>query len=137
MPTIKEMFPSKYLKAEDIGNREVRVTIRKVVSETIKGKDGSEDRHVVYFDGKKKGLILNKTNGKAIAAIAKKPNSKDWSGVDIVLYTTMVSFESDNVLAIRVNAPNGNGSADTGGDANKADNRVEDDGGIAGDDIPF
>jgi hypothetical protein len=131
------MFPSKYLKAEDIGKREVSVTIRKVVVETIKGKDGSEDKYVVYFDGKQKGLILNKTNATKIAAIAKQPDSKNWAGVDIVLYSMLVSFGSDEVQAIRVKAPNGDGSAATGGGANEADNSDEDDGTVAEDDIPF
>jgi CRISPR/Cas system-associated protein Cas5 (RAMP superfamily) len=128
MPSINEMFPSKYLKAEDIGDREVPVTIRKVVNETVKSRDGSENRWVVYFDGKKKGWILNVTNGKAIAAIAKRPNSKDWTGVDIVLYTTMVSFGSDSVLGIRVKVPNG--SAETTDTETEAES-------MASDDIPF
>jgi hypothetical protein len=136
MATIGKMFPGKYLKAEDIGNREVSVTIRKVVVETIKGKDGNEDKYVVYFDGKQKGLILNKTNATKIAAVAEEPDSKNWSGVDIVLYSTLVSFGSGEVQAIRVKAPNGNGSADTGVDANETDDGTED-AVVESDDIPF
>jgi hypothetical protein len=132
---IDKLFPSKYLKAEDIGNREVPVTIQKVSVEMIKSREGSEEKAVLRFDGKTKGLILNKTNATKISAIAKSKETKDWSGVEIVLYSTLVSFGSDEVPAIRVKAPSGNGSAETSDAETEAG--ADGDESMASDDIPF
>ena len=57
----------KYLKAGDLQGRPVIVTIRDVVVETVgQGRD-SEEKPVVCFVGKEKGLVLNTTNGNSIA----------------------------------------------------------------------
>ena len=57
----------KYLKAGDLLGRSVIVTIRDTVEETVgQGKD-SEEKPVLWFVDKEKGLVLNTTNGSVIA----------------------------------------------------------------------
>ena len=55
---ISSAFPSKYLKAADLQDKQVTVRMSHVETETI----GDDDRPVLYFQGKEKGLVLNKTN---------------------------------------------------------------------------
>jgi hypothetical protein len=97
MPNINSLFPSKYLKAADLKNR-VTMTIDKVVEEKI----GNDKPPVAYFRGKIKGLVLNKTNGKMIAEIARSAETDDWPGIQVDLYPTRVDFQGRRVDTIRV-----------------------------------
>jgi hypothetical protein len=93
-----EVFPSKYVKADDIGDREVTVVIDKVVIETV----GEEQKPVAYFRGAKKGLVLNRTNWDRISYVAKNDDSDSWLGVAITLTTELVSFQGKTGPAVRV-----------------------------------
>jgi hypothetical protein len=95
---IGEVFPSKYLKAADLQGRNVTVEIKHVELEEV-GSD-RETRPVIYFVGKDKGLVLNKTNADVIGAIAGD-ETDDWVGVKIVLFETMASFQGKPMPAIR------------------------------------
>ena len=61
---INDAFPSKYLKASDLQGRNHSVTIANVVTEDI-GK--GEEKLIIYFQGHKKGMVLNKTNANNLA----------------------------------------------------------------------
>jgi hypothetical protein len=106
-----EVFPSKTLKAADIGEASPVVTIHRVELESI-DKNGKDKKPVAYFVGKDKGLVLNKTNWRAIVKISGQDDSDLWEGVKIQLFVTDVDFQGDLVPAIRVRAPK-NGSAKT------------------------
>ena len=95
-----QMFPSKYLKADDLQGRRVTLTIASVTVETL----GDESKPVVYFVGKDKGLVLNKGNGMMIAALAGTDETDDWHGTRIRLYATPVQFQGKLVNALRVEA---------------------------------
>lgn len=43
-------FPERYLKGDDFASREVALTIRSVVVETLHGDSGDEDKCVIYFE---------------------------------------------------------------------------------------
>ena len=98
---INEAFPSKYLKASDLQGNNVSVTIANVVTEDI-GK--GEEKLIIYFHGKQKGMVLNKTNANNIAAIYG-PETEDWVGQPIVIFEAMVDFQGKTVPALRVRAP--------------------------------
>jgi hypothetical protein len=84
------MFPSKFLKAADIGDGERKFVISRIAYEEV-GED-REMKHVVYFNGEKRGLVLNKTNATRIEFIAGSDDSNDWTGLEVTLYTEVVSF---------------------------------------------
>jgi hypothetical protein len=94
-------FPSKYLKASDLQGVEATVFIDRVAMEDI---NRGEMKPVVYFRGKKKGVVLNKTNSRKIEA-AYGDETDEWSGQPIILYETEVDFQGDTVQAIRVKIP--------------------------------
>jgi hypothetical protein len=94
-------FPSKYLKASDLQGVEVTVFIDHVAMEDI---NKGEMKPVIYFRGKKKGVVLNKTNSRKIEA-AYGDETDEWSGQPIILYEAEVDFQGDTVQAIRVKIP--------------------------------
>lgn len=105
MVKISEAFPSNYLKAADLQKRTVTVKIIDVRMEDI----DSNHKPVLYFDGKDRGLVLNKTNARMIA-YQLGDDTDAWVGAEIDLYPTMTSFQGKPVEAIRVNVrPPANG----------------------------
>ncbi|MDJ0512778.1 MAG: hypothetical protein QNJ62_04975 [Methyloceanibacter sp.] len=94
---INDTFPSKYLKASDLQGRDVNVTMSRVVMEDV----GDDHRPIVYFEGKQKGLVLNKTNANTIAGMYG-PETEVWPGKPITLFPTQVDFQGKATEAIRV-----------------------------------
>lgn len=104
MPNINDSFPSNYLKASDLKGSEVVVTIDRVAFEPV-GRQ-KEMKAVVYFKGKEKGMVLNKTNATKVTALAGSALTEDWDGIRIKLYPTETEFGGETVECIRVkNAP--------------------------------
>lgn len=100
---IDTAFPSKYLRAADLGDVQPIVTIARVTVEAV-GRE-QEQKPIVYFVGKSKGVVLNKTNSRAIAQIAGSSETDDWEGTQIQLYVATVEFSGESMEAIRVRAP--------------------------------
>ncbi len=96
-----DAFPSKYIKAADLQGNDVVVKITHAVVEKLNG----EDKVIVYFAGKTKGLVCNKTNFNQIVKISGFDDTDDWTGVSVCLYETMVDFQGDSVAAVRVKSP--------------------------------
>ncbi len=94
---IDTLFPSSYLKAEDLAGRRHRLAMAKVVQEEI----GGEPKVLVYFQGAKKGLVLNKTNAYVLAD-AFGTETDGWVGQVAELYPTKVNFQGRLVDAIRL-----------------------------------
>lgn len=94
---------SKSLKAGDLPpGKEVPVTISTISEEEFDDKEhGKIKKLVLKFQGKEKGLVLNKTNATTIAA-AFGPDTEKWPGKRIFLYATKVQFGDSMVDAIRV-----------------------------------
>jgi hypothetical protein len=99
---IDNAFPSNYLKASDLGDNQPVVTIDRIEIEAV-GRD-KEMKPVVYFRGKEKGLVLNKTNGRKIAELVGSKDTDDWSGCQIRIYATETEFGGETVECIRVKA---------------------------------
>ena len=109
MPTINEMFPSKYLKAEDLrgkdgkGWREFNVSINSCEVEDMGGED-HEMKYVLRFAGAEKGLPLNKTNAETIAEVYGT-RSEDWIGKKVILFVTTVGTPQGPKPGIRIRIP--------------------------------
>lgn len=96
---LNEAFPSKYLKADDLRGQNVRVVIREAVMEEL----GSDHRLIVYFQGKDKGLVCNKTNAESIA-FAYGDDTDMWIGQTIELFGDRTMFQGKMVPCLRVRA---------------------------------
>ena len=95
---INSAFPSDYLKAADLNGKAVRVTIESV--EVV--KVGDDQKPVLRFQGKDRGLILNKTNAARIVEATGSDETDEWTGWSIVLYPTKVDYAGKRVDAIRI-----------------------------------
>ena len=99
-----DVFPSKYLRAEDL-EEDLVVTMGKVTMEEMTQKYGPRtEKPVLHFKELDKALVINKTNW---ALIAKQhgEESDAWEGKRIVLTVVDVDSFGDVVAAIRVRAP--------------------------------
>lgn len=94
---INGAFPSDHLKAADLQGREVTVTISHVDMKDI----GGDAKPVVYFIGKEKGLVLNKTNANAIASMYGYETDM-WPDAKIILFPSQTDFQGKIVPCIRV-----------------------------------
>lgn len=100
---VSEMYPSRFMKAEDFEEGEVRVlTIRNVEMEELgTNEKKKETKPVVSFRDHAKELVLNKTNAAAVAKLYGD-DSDDWIGKKIALHVMEVESFGDVVQAIRV-----------------------------------
>jgi hypothetical protein len=94
-----DVFPSKWLKAEDIED-DVTVTISNVVEEEM--PDGESTKPIIYFREIEKGLCCNVTNWNTIETLTGEEDSDQWEGHRITLFATEVDFKGKMTPAIRV-----------------------------------
>ena len=97
---ISEEFPSQYLKASDLQGREIRVTMARVEREKI----GTDSKLVLYFKGKEKGLVLNKTNAGTISD-AYGDDTEDWFDQPLILFSVKTDYQGKVVDATRCRIP--------------------------------
>lgn len=103
MMRISSAFPSKYLKASDIPDgREVHLKIDTVQIESM--ETTGDEKPVLYFIDREKGLVLNKTNADAIASVMGD-DTDQWRGKPIILFATTTSFGGRTVPCLRVRVP--------------------------------
>lgn len=102
MPDYRSMFDRDYIGSWDLGGKDVTVTIAKVeAKELVSQGNRRSKKPVVFFDGKEKGLALNKTNAKAVAGMYGT-KTEDWVGKRVTLYPTTTQFGHDTVDCIRI-----------------------------------
>ncbi len=101
MANYKSAFPSKYLSAADLDDATPVVTVKKVVTETV----GDDQKLVVYFVDKEKGVVLNKTNANSLAELAHSDDTDDWPGTRVMLIVVKVEYQGKRVPGIRMEAP--------------------------------
>lgn len=106
---VNDAFPSNYIKASDLGDKKILVTIDRVEMESLGRGADKETKPVLYFEGKQKGLVLNKTNSKKIHDIVGSWEDSDWQGQQVVIYATETEFGGDTVSCIRILPPPKNG----------------------------
>lgn len=98
---INSIFPSKYVKASDLGDKLVTVTIKSAVMEELGYGAEKERKLVVYFEKATKGLILNRTNAMIIG-LMYTPETDNWAGNSIILYSARVKAFGSWHDAVRV-----------------------------------
>lgn len=86
------LFPSKYIKAADLQGKDVTLTIENVVGDELEGDKGKQYKGIVSFVGKKKKLVLNRTNALCIKAMFGR-ETEEWKGHKITLYPTTFNDE--------------------------------------------
>lgn len=99
MTHIDEAFPSKHLSASDLKGQVLTVLIARFGVEEV--GEAKDEKYVFYFEGVAKGLVLNKTNAKRIAALYGN-ELEGWVGKSIMLYPAITEYQGNEVECIRV-----------------------------------
>ena len=98
--TRNEVFPGKYLKADDLKGKACVATIESAPYVTLKGLDGNETKKIVlHFKNAQKTLPLNATNFDAVCDATGFPDTEDWPGQRIELYPTRTTMGGNAVPA--------------------------------------
>src|SRR5689334_20197284 len=99
---IDDLFPSKYLKASDVAEHDLTVTISHVKKEAMKSTEGGdEQKPVLSFQEVETGIVLHRTNADTIPKL-DGPDYGQWGGKRITLYSAEVSAFGETREAIRV-----------------------------------
>ena len=102
MAKLSDYRGSSYLKAADLGKREVPVVIEGIEAETV---DEGDRKLVARFEGKSKALIFNDTNLEVIEQRCG-PDTEDAVGSNWIMYVDPdVRYGGKKVGGIRLRAP--------------------------------
>jgi hypothetical protein len=103
-----ELFPSKYIKAADLGGKPLVVTIKSATVEALNNPNGGgqQDKLLLGFVNQPKKLVCNVTNFNSIADL-HGDETDGWPGKRIELYPTKASVGGKSFDAVRVRAPVG------------------------------
>jgi hypothetical protein len=96
---LSDIFKKRFLDAASLQGREHRVTIEGAKTETL----NDELKLIVWFVGKDKEWIVNKTNSQTIAQV-HGTNTDRWAGGEVVLFSTTVQGPNGMVQGIRCRA---------------------------------
>jgi hypothetical protein len=102
VPNINDAFPSKYLKTSDLQGREPVVTIDRVEWEPV-GRD-RQMKAVLYFVGKEKAIVLNKTMATKVTELTGSAITEEWKGFKVKLYASEATFGGDTYDVVRIKA---------------------------------
>ena len=100
---LNEMFPSRYVKGQDLQGRAVTVTIASVQPERMRPNPQSPEleKYVLYTVGGKKGIVLSKTLATQIAQALESDESEDWIGKQVMLFPKPMTVAGVQRVAIR------------------------------------
>src|SRR5215471_10749300 len=99
------LFPSRYIKAADLGGKPLAVTIKSATVEALNNPNGGgqQDKLLLSFVNQPKKLVCNVTNYNSIADLHGE-ETNNWSGKRIELYPTKASMGGKSFDAVRVRA---------------------------------
>jgi hypothetical protein len=100
----KKLVSNLYIGAHDLQpGQELKITIKSVANEMVKGADGKEEQCVVArIEGAKKPMILNKTNMKIISKVLDSPYIEEWAGKSVIIYAAKISAFGERMEALRI-----------------------------------
>ncbi len=99
---IYSAFPSHYIKADLLKpNQELRLVVSEVKLEEV---DDGVSKPVVYFAGKRAGLVLNRINSNTLADVWGA-ETDDWAGKEIILFRSMTEYQGRRVPCLRLRHP--------------------------------
>ena len=101
---INQAFPSKYIKAADLKGKEYTLTVASVKIEDVGAEGSPEEKPVLYFAGRAKGVVLNRTNAGTISH-RYGDDTDDWINKEVIIYPDTVMFQGKLVDCIRMRVP--------------------------------
>lgn len=105
MPSGRDVYTSKWLKADDLGDDEATFTIVGSGVNIFKEQNGTEKQQLTLsFRETEKEFGLNLTNYRVLEGIFKSDETEDWHGNQVVLFvtqTTMIDGRSVDCLRVK------------------------------------
>lgn len=86
---VNDLFPSKYLKAHDLGGKVFTLTIRDVTLEDVGHGAEQERKLTLAFEKATKMMLLNRTNAMIIASLYG-PETDAWLGKAVTVYSARI-----------------------------------------------
>lgn len=89
---VNDMFPSKYLSGNDLQGRSVVARISRLASVSMPDREsgGRVKKHVMYFAGKERGVVLKRTTALQIAQALGTPETDQWVGKYIEMFPVTI-----------------------------------------------
>jgi hypothetical protein len=82
-----QVFKSDFLRADDVANGDLTLTITSVEFETFKYNGGkAQEKAVLHFKETDKKLPLNSTNWDRVVSVTSEDDTDGWPGKCITLY---------------------------------------------------
>src|SRR5262245_16209156 len=103
-----EWFPSNLLKAEDLDDGPMTLTISDIHPEKM--QDGNS-KPCVFFKEDKRALVLNVTNKNSLILLSKSKNPRDAIGLRVMLVQVEAEYQGKPCKALRVRKPPAPGRA--------------------------
>jgi hypothetical protein len=97
---MNELYPSSYLKCEDLQGKRIKAIVEKLTIERL----GDDKKPVLHFRGAERMLVLNKTNASVLSD-AYGDDSDQWIGKPVIIKPARVNFQGKMVDAIRLEIP--------------------------------
>ena len=106
--TVESVYPSPWIKAEDLQGRAIRVTIQSVDVQEFRQRDGSRKAAIVLsFERAHKALICNVTQARAVAAILGTELLAEWPGHAVTLAPSRAPNGRPTIAVLAQEEPQG------------------------------
>jgi hypothetical protein len=86
---VNDIFPSRFLKAHDLGGKPYTLTIKAVTLEDLGHGAEKESKLAIAFEKATKMMLLNRTNAMIIASLYG-PETDSWKGKAVTVYSARV-----------------------------------------------
>jgi hypothetical protein len=97
-----EWFPSNFLKADDLDDGPMTLTISDIRPEKM--QDGNS-KPCVFFKEDKRALVLNVTNKNSLVMLSKSKNPRDAIGLRVMLVQVEAEYQGKPCKALRIRKP--------------------------------
>jgi hypothetical protein len=108
MTTYDDWFPSNFLKANDLDDGPMTLTISDIHTEKM--QDGNS-KPCVFFKEDKRALVLNVTNKNFLKALTKSNEPQDALGLRVMLVQVEAEYQGKPCKALRLRKPPALGGA--------------------------
>lgn len=100
-----DVFPSRFLKPDDLNGKFVPLTIAGASYEILKNFKGRDEQKLILaFRETKKELVCNATIWDQIAEATGKDDSDEWPGCAVEAFGTEVQVGAEMKPAVRIRA---------------------------------
>ncbi len=110
MTSYDDWYPSNFLKADDVIDNSMVLTIADIHQEEM--QDG-KSKPCVFFREDKRALVLNVTNKNFLILLTRSKNPADAVGQRVMLVAVEAEYQGKPCMALRLRRPPTDGGGET------------------------